>query len=245
MGNNIRHVTTAGLLFLASSPMLALDVDLSGRSEQDTNRDATSMPAEMINFVEVKPGDSVLDLLGGGGYYAELLSRVVGDKGEVVLQIPKAYLRYVGKELDQRLADDRLKNVTYLLSESTDLKLGTEKFDSAFIVLGYHDMFFVDKDWDFKADVVMPQVLKSLKPGGKLLVIDHEAAKDHGMKDTKSLHRVESAFVKADLENNGFRFISKSDKLYNSSDDHSIIVFDAKMSRKTDRFVMLFEKAAK
>jgi predicted methyltransferase len=180
---------------------------------------------QVIDFVGVKKGDKVLDLLAGGGYYSELLSRVVGKQREVTLQIPKAYLKYAQKTLDVRLANDRLKNVNYLLSEADNLKLGTNNYDSAFLVLGFHDMFFKEDGWDFTADVVMPQVLKSLQKGGKLLIIDHDAAEKSGIRDVKSLHRIDSAFVKADIEKRGFKLIKTSAILENDADDHSKLVF--------------------
>jgi len=229
-------------LFAISAPLFATTVDLSGRSDADVKQDEGRMPAQVIDFVGVKKGDKVLDLLAGGGYYSELLSRVVGEKGEVTLQIPKAYLKYAGKALDERLADDRLKNVSYLLSESDNLKLGENNYDSAFLVLGFHDMFFQEKGWNFTADEVMPQVLKSLKKGGKLLVIDHDAQQKSGIRDVKTLHRIDSAFVKADLEKRGFKLIKTSKLLENSADDHTKLVFEPELRRKTDRFVMLFEK---
>ncbi|WP_019026634.1 class I SAM-dependent methyltransferase [Colwellia piezophila] len=229
-------------LFAFSAPLLACSLDLSGRSDNDIQQDSGRKPAQVIEFSGVKKGDTVLDLLAGGGYYSELLSRVVGEKGEVTLQIPKAYLKYAEKALKVRLADDRLKNVNYLLSEAEDLKLGENKYDSAFLVLGFHDMFFQDDGWNFTADVVMPQLLKSLKPGGKLLVIDHAAAENSGIRDVKSLHRIDSAFVKADLEKRGFKLVKTSKILTNNADDHSKLVFVPELRRKTDRFVMLFEK---
>lgn len=241
----IKSVVALGFVFATTSQILAQDVDLSGRTEQDMKRDPRSKPVEIINFSGVKAGDNVLDLLAGGGYYTELLSRVVGDKGHVVLQIPQAYVPFAGKELEQRLANDRLKNITYLLSEASDLKLGTDKYDSVYLVLGYHDMVYLDKGWNFTVDEVMPQVLKSLKPGGTLLVVDHDTKVGNGIKDSKTLHRIESAFTKADLEKRGFRFIKQIDALVNKNDDHSLSVFDKKIRRKTDRFIMLFEKAEK
>ncbi|KGJ94962.1 class I SAM-dependent methyltransferase [Colwellia psychrerythraea] len=234
-------LSTISLLAFAT-PLLAGTLDLSGRSDKDIEQDLTRKPVQIIDFVGVKKGDKVLDLLAGGGYYSELLSRVVGDKGAVTLQIPKAYLKYAEKALDVRLANDRLKNVTYLLSEADNLKLSENTYDSAFLVLGFHDMFFQDKGWDFTADEVMPQVLKSLKKGGKLLVIDHDAAENSGIRDVKTLHRIDSAFVKADLEKRGFKFIKTSKLLENDNDDHSKLVFVPELRRKTDRFVMLFEK---
>ncbi len=242
IGYIVSAVLVVCILCVPTSFVYAEDVDLSGRTEQDMKRDPQSKPVEIINFSGVKAGDNVLDLLGGGGYYTELLSRVVGDKGHVVLQIPQAYVRFAGKALEQRLADDRLKNVTYLLSEASDLKLGTEKYNSIFLVLGYHDMVFLDEGWDFTADAAIPQVLKSLKPGGTLLVVDHNTTVGHGIKDAKTLHRIESAFTKADLEKRGFHFIKQTDVLVNKNDDHTLSVFDKKIRRKTDRFIMLFEK---
>ena len=235
-------VLSALSVFVFSAPLLASSLDLSGRSDGDTQQDSGRKPAQVIDFVGVKKGDKVLDLLAGGGYYSELLSQVVGKEGEVTLQIPKAYLKYAEKSIKVRLANDRLKNVTYLLSEAGDLKLSENTYDSAFLVLGFHDMFFQEDDWNFTADEVMPQVFDSLKSGGKLLVIDHEATEDSGIRDVKSLHRIDSAFVKADLEKRGFKLIKTSKILENNTDDHSKLVFVPELRRKTDRFVMLFEK---
>lgn len=225
-----------------SAPLLAGTVDLSGRSQDDLQQDAGRKPVQVLEFSGVKQGDKVVDLLAGGGYYSELLSRVVGDKGEVTLQIPKAYLKYAQKALDVRLANNRLKNVSYLLSEADNLKLNENTYDSAFLVLGFHDMFFQEDGWNFTADEVMPQVLKSLKKGGTLLVIDHDAEDNSGIRDVKSLHRIDSAFVKADLEKRGFKLIKTTKLLENNADDHSKLVFAPELRRKTDRFVMLFEK---
>jgi predicted methyltransferase len=225
-----------------SAPLIAGTVDLTNRTDADTKQDTGRKPAEIIAFSGVKKGDKVLDLLAGGGYYSEILSRVVGDEGAVTLQIPKAYLLYAEKTLKVRLADNRLKNVTYLLSESDDLKLGNKEFDSAFLVLGFHDMFFKEEGWNFTADIVMPQVLSSLKPGGKLLIIDHDATENSGIEAVKTLHRIDSAFVKADLEKRGFKLIKRSKLLENNEDDHTKLVFIPELRRKTDRFVMLFEK---
>ena len=120
---NFKNIITATVMTLSSITAHAFELDLSNRTDNDMQQDATRKPAEIINFVGVKNGDKVLDLLAGGGYYTELLSRAVGADGEVTLQIPKAYLSFVGKELDQRLANKRLKNVNYILSEAPNLKL--------------------------------------------------------------------------------------------------------------------------
>lgn len=242
--NTLARTFASLLLFgLASASTFSYAfVDLSNRSASDMAQDAGRKPIEIIQFAQVKQGDKVLDLLAGGGYYSELLSRAVGEQGRVTLQIPKAYLTYAKKSLDERLANNRLKNVDYLLSEADDLKLKSQQYDSAFLVLGFHDMFFQQAGWNFSADVVMPQVLKSLKPGGKLLVIDHNAEKDSGIRDVQTLHRIEVDFAIKELEQRGFKLIKRSNMLENLADDYSQSVFTPELRRKTDRFVLLFEK---
>jgi predicted methyltransferase len=212
------------------------------RSPSDVARDKTSKPNDVLEFLGVKKGDHVLDFLGGNGYYSVLLGKKVGSKGKVVLHNNKAYIPFVEKSLNESIAKGELDKVTRMVSEVEDLKFGEEKFDSAILVLAYHDFFHKDKGWDFSPDKAMPQLLKSLKKGGKLLIIDHQARKGAGKLVTKSLHRIEGSFVKQDIINRGFKFIKESSLLKNDLDPHDISVFLPLVRRKTDRFVYLFEK---
>jgi len=212
------------------------------RSQADLDRDKSSKPTQILIFSGIKKGDHVLDFLGGNGYYSELISNLVGSKGKVLLHNNKAYIPFVGKSLTDRESAGGLDNVNRLISESDDLQLGKEKFDAAILVLGYHDFFYSEHNWSFPVDVAIPQLLKSLKPGGRFLVIDHAAKNGAGISVSKSLHRIEDNFVKEDLQKRGFKFIKESQILRNENDTRDIKVFDAKIRRQTDRFVYLFEK---
>lgn len=212
------------------------------RSESDIARDKTSKPKAIMAFLGIKKGDHVLDFLGGSGYYSQLIATAVGSSGKVVLHTNQAYMKFVGKELAKRKASGGLDNVTQLLSEADDLKLGTEQFDTAILVLGYHDFFYKKDDWDFPADTVMPQLHKSLKKGGQLLIIDHDADKNSGISVIESLHRIEGSYVMEDILQRDFKFVKESNLLQNDQDSLNILVFDPKIRRKTSRFVYLFEK---
>lgn len=216
--------------------------NFAGRSVEDKLRDATSKPEAIMSMMVIKKGDAVLDFLGGGGYYSELLATAVGAQGKVILHNNQAYLPYVDKALEQRLSGNRLPNVTSLVSEYDDLKLGDEQFEHIFLVLGYHDMHYVDKGWEMNIDVVFPQLHAALKPGGQLLIIDHQSAPGRGTKDTKSLHRIEKSFAIKDIESRGFKLLKDSDLLSNQTDDYSQSVFEKSLRRKTDRFVLIFTK---
>ena len=224
--------------------LIGCSSELLARSEMDLKRDASSKPYDVLKFSGLKAGDMVLDFLAGGGYYSELIAEVVAPDGHVVLQNNQAYLPYVGKELDVRLAKGKLKNVSKLMSEVENLNLGTERFDMVFFVLGYHDLYVKDKDWNMPAEKVIPQLFNALKPKGKLLIVDHSAVIGSGSHSAQSLHRIEAEFVKNDLTGRGFKLVRTSDLLQNQADSRTINVFEPQVRRKTDRFIMLFEKVS-
>ena len=53
-------------------------VQSSARPAEDTARDAARHPAELVAFAGIKPGDTVADLMPGGGYFTRIFSGVVG-----------------------------------------------------------------------------------------------------------------------------------------------------------------------
>src|SRR6476619_7109070 len=58
-------------------------VDDPGRADDRAKDDARRHGAELVAFSEVKPGDNVLELIPGGGYFTRIFSKVVGEKGHV------------------------------------------------------------------------------------------------------------------------------------------------------------------
>src|SRR5206468_10051636 len=59
-----------------------------GRPAEDTQRDANRKPAETVQFAGIKPGDKVVELVPGRGYFTRILSKVVGPKGHVYALSP-------------------------------------------------------------------------------------------------------------------------------------------------------------
>src|SRR5580658_6714558 len=53
------------------------------RPDADRKRDADRKPDQVLTFSGIKPGDKVLELQHGGGYYTRLLCLVAGGKGQV------------------------------------------------------------------------------------------------------------------------------------------------------------------
>ena len=213
-----------------------------GRTDADRTRDRTSKPADVVAFAGVKPGMTVLDFFAGGGYYSEILSHTVGPKGKIWLYNNNAYIGFVKDELAERLKDGRLKNIKQHTREADNMDLPDNHFDVVFMILAYHDFFYDDTNWSVDEDKVFRDVLKALKPGGVLLMVDHAAVEGSEDKAAQRLHRIDEVFTKKDVSARGFTFLKQADFLRNSKDDRKISVFAPQIRRRTDRFVYLFQK---
>jgi predicted methyltransferase len=84
-------------------------VNHPGRSAADIERDSKDQPARVLRLTGIGPGMHVVDVLGGSGYYSELLSYLVGPKGEVLLVNNAGFDSY-DPSWNKRLAGDRLRH---------------------------------------------------------------------------------------------------------------------------------------
>jgi len=219
----------------------ACAAEVPTRSEADANRDTTSKPFAVLDFMGVQPGWHVIDVFAGNGYYSEVLSHAVGATGKVYLHNNRAYMGFSDK-LNDRIADDRLPNVELYVKEVEDIDLAPESLDMALLVMAYHDVYYKQEGWTVTAEPLFKAINTTLKPGGVLAVIDHHAAPGTGSAHAQELHRIDAEFAKRDIESHGFRFVAQTDLLVNPDDDLSLSVFDPAIRGHTSRFVYKFVK---
>jgi predicted methyltransferase len=207
-----------------------------GRAE-DAKIDARRHGAELVAFSGVKAGDKVLELVPGSGYFTRIFSKVVGDTGRVYAIVPTPMEKYSDKT---KLLPQSYPNVEVLLQPAD--KLATpQPVDVAFTSQNYHD--YPDKFMGPTDPAILDKdVFAALKPGGTYIVIDHAAEAGSGTRDTETLHRIDPAFVKQQVEAAGFEFVGESDVLHNAADDHKAKVFDDAIRGHTDQFVYKFRK---
>lgn len=218
-----------------------------GRTDADRERDARDRPAEVLALAGFGPGMVIGDVFGGGGYYSEILSHVVGPTGRVRLVNNPAYDNYARKTLEPRLAGGRLANVDYAVVSPDALGLGTATLDGALIVMSYHDLYVADPEdnWPaIDADHFIDQLVAALKPGATLLIVDHQARPGSGRADTQALHRIEDTFAIADFRAHGLELVRSTELLRNRADDYTKNVFDPAVRGTTDRFVHVYIKPA-
>jgi predicted methyltransferase len=83
---------------------------------------------------------------------------------------------------------------------------------------------------------------RALKPGGKLLLVDHSAKEGTGAAAATPLHRIEQAYAIKDFTAHGFKVVAQSDLLRRSDDARDQLTYKGPMVGKTDRFVIVFKK---
>ena len=215
------------------------------RPEADRARDAGRKPAEVLKFLGITPGMTVLDMFSGGGYYTEILSYTVGDSGRVIAQSNEAYLQFVGDEFEERYLGGRLSNAQVLMAENNELKLEAESLDAILLVLSFHDLFYAAPEQGWPAiDIAafLAELYSGLRTGGVVGIIDHYAAEGAPSDTGGTTHRIDPAIVIAMMAEAGFKLDAQSDMLRNPDDDYEKVVFDPEVRGKTDRFVMRFRK---
>lgn len=239
-----------GTLLALSLPAFAADdaikaaVANPARTDSDRERDARDKPAEIMEFAGVKPGMTVVDLFSAGGYWTELLAGAVGPGGKVVAVNNVPYATFAKDGIKKRYEGDRLKNVEQRLVEASHMYLAPKSADLVVIVMAYHDAYWIDEKegWpQIDTDGFHASIKSVLKPGGKLLVIDHNAAAGTGKEVATTLHRLNEDWAKKSLAAAGFVLEKSYDGLRNPKDQLDKMVYDPAVKGKTDRYVLLYK----
>jgi predicted methyltransferase len=226
---------------LAVTPREALD--RPGRLPDDVERDARSRPRLILELLDLEAGDRVADIFGGAGYYSELMATIVGASGVVLLHNNAAYAEYAEKGLKRRFEGRDAGSIRLHQREADDLDLGEGQLDAVILVMSYHDLYHVSEGWPaIDSRHFLGQLLRALKPGGRLLIIDHHAKPGSGKSAAQDLHRIDIEFARSDITANGFELVTESDALRNPADDYGKMVFDPSVHGRTDRFVLLFRR---
>ena len=211
------------------------------RSDADRKRDETSKPVDVLKFFGLAPGDTVLDLFAGAGYYSQLAAAAVGTEGRVYAHNNAAYLEFAGDGLKQRLATANTGNLIRYDAEIDAIDLPDNSVDVVLMVLTYHDIYYVTDGWALDGETLFGQIRRVLKPNGVLGIVDHAGRAGSGSADAQDLHRIDAEFARSDIESHGFRLVGSTDVLANPDDDSTVLVFDPAVRGATSRFVYRFE----
>ena len=201
------------------------------RTDADRGIDARRHPAELLAFADVRPGMRVLDVAAGGGYTSQLLALAVGPTGKLWAQHPNP-----GARLNERLTAHAQPNFTIVKRPFDDpVPPEAAPLDVVTLILNYHDLSYLPVD----RDAMNRRIFAALKPGGRYIVVDHSALPGTGITAGKTLHRIEEAFVAAEVKKAGFVLEREGAFLRNASDNRGE---SSEPPKQTDKFVLRFVK---
>ena len=228
---------TAGAYAKPTAVQLAAVAD-KARPEADTKRDDARKPAEMLEFAGVKPGQTVVDLIPGGGYFTRIFSKAVGPKGTVYAVSGPPRPGSTPAQ-DTIAADPNYANVKSIHAPlAGGLSIPTQA-DIVWTSQNYHDVKNVP---NIDMTAFNKAIFNSLKPGGEFIVLDHVANPDTA-NATSTVHRIDPAVVKKEVEAAGFKFEGESKALANPADDHKgRSTDDGPLRGHTDQFIYKFRK---
>jgi len=164
------------------------DADKWAKVFDDPERDAWQKPHEVIQALTLKPDAIVADIGSGTGYFSVRFAHMV-PKGRVYGVDTEPGMV---KHLADRAKREGLKNVTAVAGKPGDPRL-PEKADLVILVDVYHHV--ENREQYFR------QLQKSLRPGGRLAIIDFRMDSPEG--PPKSA-RIEPDRVKAELKRAGY-----------------------------------------
>jgi predicted methyltransferase len=198
----------AGSARAQAAPDYAALLAAPDRSDADREADKRRDPIPLLKFADVRPGMKVLDMGAGGGYSTELMARAVAPNGKVWAQYPADGPARAIDALQARLKTPAMKDAAADLQPFDDpIPSGVGNLDLITFLFYYHDTTYMGVD----RAAMDQKMFAALKPGGFLVLADHAAKEGADLSVGKSLHRIDEAIVRKELEAAGFKFVAEGD----------------------------------
>ncbi|WP_282258052.1 methyltransferase [Stenotrophomonas sp. PS02301] len=171
---------------VAITPGVQKAVQDSRRDPANVKRDAYRHPAQTLSFFGVAPGQTVIEVTPGSGWYSEILAPLLHDKGQYVAAVvdPMAVAEGRGRDYQQRSRDGLDKK--FAGNAAVFGKSRVVAYDpkapvfgpanSADVVLTFRNVH----NWrsSGQAEGMFKGFFSVLKPGGVLGVVEHRAKAD-------------------------------------------------------------------
>ena len=210
-------------------------IDNPARAEKQRVRDPARKPGETLAFAGLKHGQKVIELASFGQYYSDIMAPAIGPKGHLWMYD----LPYTDKSFGD---PSRAFVASHPNTEFKEAKFDEIDFprgvDLITIVLYYHDL----KPNKVDTAVLDKKLFDALKPGGRLLIVDHKAEAGSAWRDSATIHRMGVETIVQEVMAAGFKLKVDSDLLANPQDDHHKMVFAPGERGHTDQALFVFEK---
>ena len=193
-----------------SDDSLKFAVNNNLRGSENISRDKYRNPYETLSFFEISRNKKVLEVIPGTGWYTEIISKYMrGTRnfyvlmyGQPKLDILKKIQKKFSEKFDNNESFGDVKKLYF--NENLDVTDKNGYFDLIVTFRNTHNWLQMKK-----ADEAYYSISKLLKRGGILGVVQHRASEND--KDNFSKAYVKENFLIKKIENQGFKFIEKSE----------------------------------
>jgi predicted methyltransferase len=229
-------------------------VNSPDRTTADRDNDKRRKPEQILGFIGLRPGMVALDVVAGGGYTTELLARAVGPTGKVFGQAqPRDPSRpapagarppgagVLDREARLSAAKAPAAPIALVLQRLVDPvppELAQGKLDVVTLMFNYHDLGALGEG---RAQMNRA-IFAALKPGGIYIVADHSGRPGTGISESTTLHRIDEAFLRSEVEAAGFKQTASGSFLRNPADPRDKETPEPTMPK--DEFILKFVKPA-
>jgi predicted methyltransferase len=115
-------------------------------------------------------------------------------------------------------------------------ELADAKVDLVTLIFNYHDLGHMGVD----RAAMNRAAFRALKPGGHYIIADHSGRAGTGISESGTLHRIEEAFLRQEVEAAGFKLVAEGNFLRNPNDPRDKNTPDPPMPK--DEFFLKFVK---
>ena len=192
------------LILLGLNTLYAFANTLNRLDTVESERDQWQRPLDVLRALDLRPGNTVVDLGSGAGYFALKLSSVVGKQGQVLaVDLRRLSLFFLWTRALLR----GQHNVQVIVGEEDAPRLPTGTVDAVLICNTYHEFS--------NPGQILNRVFQSLRPGGRLVVVDRASR----TAESPHTHEVPLPVVAGQLRSEGFEIVSQDDSFIDRPGD--------------------------
>ncbi|MEA5594424.1 class I SAM-dependent methyltransferase [Rivularia sp. UHCC 0363] len=162
-------------------------------------REAQEQPSKIVSALELKDTDVVADIGAGTGYMSFRIAPKVSDGKVFAVDIQPEMLDII--EFYKKRT--KIHNIEPILATSTNPNLPSKSVDLALMVDAYHEFEYPKE--------VMQGVVKSLKPGGKAVLVEYRG--ENPFIAIKRLHKMTQKQVKKEMKAVGLKWVETKELL--------------------------------
>ena len=224
-----------------ADPAIKAALDDKARTMDARLEDDGRMVEIILKAIDAKPGERAIDIGSGSGYLALLVSSMVGPKGHVDMHNTPGWInQFPTMEPDRQKIRIKQPNIGWVTTTWTDISGPPDSYDIILMGQVYHDVFLEGES----NDAMNEKLFAMLKPGGRVIIEDHDAIETMPLAQQVGLHRISHGDVTGQMLRAGFTLKTMT-LLESPHDDRRFNVFRPGVRGRTDRFVAVFEKPLK